>query len=449
MDKEKSEAPTNISLTRTHTERRKTYIRLCQQSLKSKDSDDAVPSSEKAKELIKKYNNLSNQSMKKIPKRNSTDEAIRTPQLNQLFDICLLVGYNYATDKPYIKMKHPAEATCPPNIEYTIFPSRVIDAGVDRQEFSIVLTDDSGRKFAFCRRVLPENFETCLPLTYCLVTQENAPGFYFKILREIELCHGQPSKYLTDLLNDLQAKEIPKPGQSLQFELPQLNPLMKSSPAKAVNHRRLSLEATPRWLGANSSDVDCSGNLITIARHADVRTENTDIHTLFKVTGPEILLVVFEYVLMERSVILHSKNISVLSSCVLALQAIIYPFKWRYVWISVIPENMGELIDSPVPLLAGTLVELENYVNEGVYVDLDRCVIRKNQVADEVSLLPSGLAKSLKVTLDMVNLISKDQEKSTINILLSEAFIRFFVELFEKFDASTFNVSNYKLINYP
>ena len=45
----------------------------------------------------------------------------------------------------------------------------------------------------------------------------------------------------------------------------------------------------------------------------------------------------------------------------------------------------------------------------------------------------------------MVNLISRDQEKSTINILLSEAFVRFFVELFENLDASNFNVSKKKV----
>ena len=368
---ENSKETSNISLTRSHTEKRKEYIRLCQKSLRLKSGGET----EKAKELIKKYNNLSSQSEKKVLKRNSIDRKAL------LFEVCLLVGFNYATNKPYVKMKYPSNTPSPPNIEYTIFPNKIIDAGVDKQEYAIILTDDIGRKFAYCRRVLPENFEACLPLTYCLITTENAPGFYFKILKEIENCHGQPNKFLTDLLKDIQSKDIPKAGELLQFELPPSSPLKQNSQQpKIANSKRLSLETTPKWLENNSNDVMSYGNLKVISRPNDSRSENTDIYDLFKATGPEILLIIFEYILMERSVILHCKNISVLSSCILALQSIIYPFRWKYVWISVIPENMLELTDSPVPILAGTLVELDDYINEGVYVDLERSVVHRSQV---------------------------------------------------------------------
>ena len=56
------------------------------------------------------------------------------------------------------------------------------------QTYTIVITDESGaRKYGYCRRVLPENGTTCLPLAYCLITPHKANGFYHKVFMNMSI----------------------------------------------------------------------------------------------------------------------------------------------------------------------------------------------------------------------------------------------------------------------
>ena len=80
------------------------------------------------------------------------------------------------------------QAKPPPLIEALCFP----DAGnwppklenEEREEqcYSLVITNENGeRKFGYCRRVLPEGSDLCLPLIYCIVTSHRADGFFYKV----------------------------------------------------------------------------------------------------------------------------------------------------------------------------------------------------------------------------------------------------------------------------
>lgn len=55
----------------------------------------------------------------------------------------------------------------------------------------------------------------------------------------------------------------------------------------------------------------------------------------------------------EKSIIFVSENFGLVTSCVLGIRALIRPFKWMNLTIPLIPENLRELLDAPVPLLAG------------------------------------------------------------------------------------------------
>lgn len=57
--------------------------------------------------------------------------------------------------------------------------------------------------------------------------------------------------------------------------------------------------------------------------------------------------------IQEKSVVFVSYNLGHLTSCVLALQALLRPFKWPHLFIPLIPDSLRELLEAPVPLLAG------------------------------------------------------------------------------------------------
>lgn len=417
----------------------------------------------------------------------------------KLFQVCLLIGYNSSTRQAYIKSKYPADEDVPPNIEQLVFPSpNLMNQTQANQDYSIVLTDNEGyHVYGYCRRVLPEGCQICLPLAYCLISEVKAPGFYFKILREIETRHGQAEFQTNFLLQNLQNRSIPEAGKLLHLKLP-LSPKPKTITTSYhkihTTPKRLSLEVNPKWLTESAAQAAFSNNEIStndnmqttkkdqrsspkslvqefeekklnnangapfdlslinrsllngrgkcdeivIQRPNDLRLESTELSDLYKALGPELLIVVFSSLLLERKVILYTENISILSSCVLGLQTLLYPFEWQHALITILPQNLAEICQAPIPVLAGMLEPITFDIEDGIVIDLNtRTLVQK--CGDETTILPSSLIKSLKVSLEMVDLLH--QGKMLSSVLTAEAFLRCFVELFKGFNNKYFHVN--------
>lgn len=116
----------------------------------------------------------------------------------------------------------------PPWVEHLCYPdltewspetlSNGAATNLSCQCFSLVITNEKGdRKFGYCRRVLPEGATFCLPLTYCIISSHRAPGFYFKILEELESRHGSPGWLQNTFLGQLYNSNFPKPGQHVEI----------------------------------------------------------------------------------------------------------------------------------------------------------------------------------------------------------------------------------------
>lgn len=469
---------------------------------------DAPNTSTTTSQRIAQYNQMITESananvvMRKTGSMDNDVESMETKAIPldaddgpKLFQVCLLIGYNTSTGQAYIKSKYPADEEVPQSIEQLVFPSpRLTNQTSADQDYSLILTDDSGyRIYGYCRRVLPESCEICLPLAYCLICETKAPGFYFKILEEIESRHGQTDAQSNLLLESLQNRSIPDAGKFLHLKLP-LSPRPKT--IFMSNHKivpkRLSLEVNPKWLTEsaaqaafstpdamesinNNSKKEKSGlkslvqeyedkkqekhsvsppfdlNLINrslfgaqrgdelfIRRPNDLRLESTELSDLYGALGPDLLISIFGSLLLERKVILCSQHISTLSSCVLGLQTVLYPFQWQHTLVTILPQELVEVCQAPFPVLAGMLEPIQFDIEDGIVVDLDaKCITQKCD--DETTILPSTLRDSLKVSLDMVDLL--DQGRMLSSVLIAEAFLRFFVELFAGYKHKHYDVS--------
>jgi len=131
--------------------------------------------------------------------------------------------------------------------------------------------------------------------------------------------------------------------------------------------------------------------------------------------------------LLERKVILYTENISILSSCVLGLQTLLYPFQWQHALITILPQNLTEICQAPIPVLVGVTEPINFDIEDGIVIDLNSRTIAQ-KCGDEATILPSSLSDSLKLSLKMVDCI--DQGKMLSSVLIAEAFLRCFVELF-------------------
>ncbi|XP_031632575.1 uncharacterized protein LOC116346580 [Contarinia nasturtii] len=425
------------------------------------------------------------------------DDDENIDNVPKLFQVCLLIGFNNSTHQAYIKTKFPSDEDIPPNIEQLVFPSKnLINQTRKNQDYSIILTDTNGyHVYGYCRRILPESCDICLPLAYCIISEIKAPGFYFRILREIETRHGQAEFQTNFLLQSLQTRSIPAAGKFLHVKLP-LSPRPKtiSSTHHKITPKRLSLEVNPKWLtesAAQAAFSNCeSANIsvtdampakkersnakslvqefeekkqqnngapfdlslinrslfngkhngkcdeIFIRRPNDLRLESTELSDLYQAMGPDLLIVVFSSLLLERKVILFTENISILASCVLGLQTLLYPFQWQHTIITILPESLVDICQAPIPVLAGVLEPINFDIEDGIVVDLNtRTLVQK--CGDETTILPNSLSHSLKVSLEMVDLL--DQGKMLSSVLIAEAFLRCFVELFVGYKYSHFD----------
>lgn len=79
-------------------------------------------------------------------------------------------------------------------------------------------------------------------------------------------------------------------------------------------------------------------------------------------------------VLQEKSIVFVSNNLSLLSSCVLGLVALLRPYKWPNLMIPIVPNSLREVLDAPIPLIAGIPIisnsERQGY-NSIIWVLLD------------------------------------------------------------------------------
>lgn len=360
---ESSKSPAHRGVSRSLTEKRKKYVRRMTQISMSVDVTDNNKMTYGSLKQLPSTASKITQFQSIIDSNKVKDMRVNKKSVEKLFDMALLVGFDATNESAYIKSVFPKNAKPPPMIEQFIYPTSKIPSDLmtkENQNFSLVLTNEyGGHLFGYCRQVIPESFELCLPLTYCIITSVKSTGFYFNVLKEIEARHGQPETQFTFLLRQLQNQSIPKSGKYLHVKLME-SPITQKLPeipkkpdretiqkSQTRLNKRLSVE-TPEWcrvenspesskapfdlslINRSLSDPGKKIDEVLIHRPNDLRLENSELSVLYEHTSSELLVIIFGTLLIERKVILVGRNLSTISSCVMALYSILYPFQVNY-----------------------------------------------------------------------------------------------------------------------
>uniref|UniRef100_A0A8C5A5H4 DENN domain containing 2B n=1 Tax=Gadus morhua TaxID=8049 RepID=A0A8C5A5H4_GADMO len=275
------------------------------------------------------------------------------------------------------------------------------------ETFSFMLTGaDGSRRFGYCRRLLPSGKGPRLPEVYCVISRLGCFDLFSKILDEVERRRGVSAALVYPFMRSLMESPFPAPGKTIRVKT---------------------------FLPGAGNEV------IELRRPMDSRLEHVDFDSLFSCLSVRQVIRVFASLLLERRVIFVADKLSTLSSCIHAVVALLYPFSWQHTFIPVLPASMLDIVCCPTPFLVGllssSLPRLKDLpVEEALMVDLgtDRFI---RQMDDEASLLPRKLQSALEQALeqrnDIINLDSdsdSDEEVNSLNSLVSEAFIRFFLE---------------------
>ncbi|CAG5101990.1 Similar to DENND2B: DENN domain-containing protein 2B (Homo sapiens) [Cotesia congregata] len=370
---------------------------------------------------------------------------------DKLFDVCLLVELNLCTREPYIKDKYPIYAKTPAWIENFCFPDAQDWPSSDlnqNQFYSLFLMNDKGDcRYGYCCRVKPEG-GPILPLAYCMITKFRASGFYHKVLLELESRHGLPDKRRRKFIEDLYNSPMPKPGNCIKLTTDKIEILTVSSHNNNFMSNDNDICSTASETnGTNdvilnnehrSVKVEPGSPEKIIVRSGDPRLEEKDMSQLFDAVSNKVLIFLFGTLLLERRVVLVCEKLSKLSSCVEALQSLLYPFNWPHTFIPVLPDipELSEILQAPLPFVIGIL-KSKNGVNtqvdsvqDGIVIDLDTSKVLC-AVGDESTILPSRLQKGIRCALQLVSSNVRPGD-GIRNYLVSEAFLRLFKESFVK-----------------
>ncbi|KAI4889266.1 hypothetical protein NFI96_013531, partial [Prochilodus magdalenae] len=275
------------------------------------------------------------------------------------------------------------------------------------ETFSFMLTgEDGSRRFGYCRRLLPSGKGPRLPEVYCVISRLGCFDLFSKILDEVERRRGVSAALVYPFMRSLMESPFPAPGKTIKVKT---------------------------FLPGAGNEV------IELRRPTDSRLEHVDFESLFSCLSVRQVVRVFASLLLERRVIFVADKLSTLSSCVHAVVALLYPFSWQHTFIPVLPTSMVDIVCCPTPFLVGILSSSlpklkELPVEEALMVDLgtDKFI---RQLDDEASLLPRKLQAALEQALEQRNDIinqdsdsESDDECNSLNSVVSEAFIRFFLE---------------------
>ncbi|KAM6320522.1 DENN domain-containing protein 2A [Aegotheles albertisi] len=278
------------------------------------------------------------------------------------------------------------------------------------ETFSFVLTgEDGSRRFGYCRRLLPSGKGKRLPEVYCIVSRLGCFNLFSKILDEVEKRRGISPALVQPLMRSVMEAPFPALGRTITVK---------------------------NFLPGSGTEV------IELRRPLDSRLEHVDFESLFTSLSVRHLSRVFASLLLERRVIFIADKLSTLSKCCHATVALLYPFTWQHTYIPVLPPSMIDIVCSPTPFLIGLLSSSlprlkELPVEEVLVVDLVNNRFLR-QMEDEDSILPRKLQAALEHILEQRNELASDkeeglvngkQEMSPLNEVVSEAFVRFFVEI--------------------
>ncbi|XP_037682232.1 DENN domain-containing protein 2C isoform X2 [Choloepus didactylus] len=273
------------------------------------------------------------------------------------------------------------------------------------ETFSFVLTgEDGSRWFGYCKKLLPEGKGKRLPEVYCMVSRLGCFNLFSKILDEVEKRREMSPALVYPFMRSVMEAPFPAPGRTITVKsyLP----------------------------GAGDGSIE-------LCRPLDSRLEHVDFECLFKCLSVCHLIQVCASLLLERRVIFVANSLSTLSKCGHAVVATLYPFTWQHTYIPVLPASMIDIVCSPTPFLIGilscSLPQLQDLPIEEVLI-VDLCADKfLQEVSDENEILPPKLQAALIQILEERNeILAQEQNFSqdvTLNSLVSEAFVRFFVEL--------------------
>uniref|UniRef100_A0A8C6IAL0 SET binding factor 2 n=1 Tax=Mus spicilegus TaxID=10103 RepID=A0A8C6IAL0_MUSSI len=144
--------------------------------------------------------------------------------------------------------------------------------------------------------------------------------------------------------------------------------------------------------------------LIQTPLHDSLPVTGTSVALLFQQLGIQNVLNLFCAVLTENKVLFHSASFQRLSDACRALEALMFPLKYSYPYIPILPAQLLEVLSSPTPFIIGVHSIFKTDVHElldVIIADLDGGTIKIPECI-HLSSLPEPLLHQTQSALSLI-----------------------------------------------
>lgn len=166
---------------------------------------------------------------------------------------------------------------------------------------------------------------------------------------------------------------VPARGETVQFQpLEHLSPISFTRGGKAI----------PSLVNEVVDLKACKSNLELVeARAAAMAAEESEelavwsIAVICRELSLQNVLAMFACALLEKQMMVMCPNLGVLSAVVLAMKPMIRPYEWQSLLLPILPNNMLDFLDAPVPFIVGVqhkTSELQSKVSHLVRVNVSK-----------------------------------------------------------------------------
>uniref|UniRef100_A0A3B3QJM1 SET binding factor 2 n=1 Tax=Paramormyrops kingsleyae TaxID=1676925 RepID=A0A3B3QJM1_9TELE len=186
--------------------------------------------------------------------------------------------------------------------------------------------------------------------------------------------------------------------------------------------------------------------LIQTPQNCNLPVSGRTVSLLFQQLGIQNVLSLFSAVLTEHRVLFHSTSSQRLSDACRALESLMFPLKYSYPYIPILPSCLLEMLSSPTPFIIGVHSVFQSEIQDlldVIIADLDGGTIKIPECI-HLSHLPEPLLNQTQAALSMVlhpDLEMADKAfppppaaSSNMKLLDKEVravFLRLFAQLFQ------------------
>ncbi|XP_069891393.1 myotubularin-related protein 13 isoform X3 [Dipodomys merriami] len=144
--------------------------------------------------------------------------------------------------------------------------------------------------------------------------------------------------------------------------------------------------------------------LIQTPLHDSLPITGTSVALLFQQLGIQNVLNLFCAVLTENKVLFHSASFQRLSDACRALESLMFPLKYSYPYIPILPAQLLEVLSSPTPFIIGVHSIFKSDIHElldVIIADLDGGTIKIPECI-HLSSLPEPLLHQTQAALSLI-----------------------------------------------